>query len=58
MSYGGYRNRRPNTRRNRRASRPSKRSRPQGTDKMFFLGAGLFLVVIMLILAALALSTG
>ena len=58
MSYGGYRNRRPNTRRNRRASKPSRRSRSQGTDKVFFLIAGLFFVAIILILAALALFTG
>ena len=58
MSYGGYRNRRPDTRRNRRASRPSRRSRSQGTDRVFLLVAGLFFFVIILILAALALFTG
>ena len=58
MSYGGYRNRRPNTRRNRRASRPSRRARARGTDRVFFLVAGLFIVAIVLILAALALFTG
>jgi hypothetical protein len=55
MSYGGYKSWRPNSRRDRRrARRSSKRSETQGTDKVFFLVIGLFALVTLLLLGAVA----
>ena len=59
MSYGGYKNWRPNSRRNRRqAKRASKRSETQGTDRVFFLIVGLFALAALLLLGAVALFAG
>jgi hypothetical protein len=58
VGYGGYKSWRPSSRRNRRARGASRRSNPRGTDRIVFVMAGLFLLVIILILAALALFTG
>ncbi len=59
MSYGGYKNWRPNSRRNRRqAKRSSKRSETQDTDRVFFLIVGLFALAALLLLGAVALFAG
>jgi hypothetical protein len=59
MSYRGYKNWRPNSRRNRRqARRASKRSETQGTDRVFFLIVGLFALAALLLLGAVALFAG
>ena len=59
MSYGGYKNWRPNSRRNRRqARRASKSSETQGTDMVFFLIVGVFALAALLLLGAVALFAG
>jgi hypothetical protein len=58
LGYGGYRSRRPGSRRNRRTRGSSRRAEARETDRIFFVFAGLFLLVIILLLAALALFTG
>ena len=56
MSYGGSKHWRPNSRRNRRqAKRTSKRSKTQGTDKVFFLLVGPFALAALFLLGAVAL---
>ena len=53
MSYRGYKGWRPNSRRNRRNSRPENRTEPQGSGWTLILGLGAFLltVVVLLVLA-------
>ncbi len=58
MSYGGYKSWKPSSRRNRRARGSSRRSGAQGADRTILVIAGLFLLGIILLLAALAFFTG
>ncbi len=55
----GYKRWTPSSRRDRRRQkRGSRRRTSKGADKTFFVVAGLFLLVAILILTALALSAG
>ncbi len=56
MSYRGYKSWRPNSRRDRRrARRTSKRAETKATDRVFFLVVGLFSLIALLLLGAVAL---
>ena len=52
MSYGGYKSWKSSSRRNRRSRGSSRRSASQGTDRTFVVVAGLFFLVLILLLAA------
>jgi hypothetical protein len=54
----GYKRWTPNSRRNRRRQRGPRRGTTQGADRTFLVIAGVFLLGIILLLAALALFTG